>query len=293
MERNKNVDIIRAIAILLIVTYHIFALSQVSLVRGTLYPFLEYSGEYGVTLFFILSGFAIYKSLFKRKDDFKYFTFLKDRLIRILPLYYFSLILFLFFTNENIGMLFSKGNLFNLISHFLLIHGFFLYIEGSISGVAWALTPIFCFYLIAPLLFKAIEKKPKLTLIISIIFSCVIKFICYNWLVNSGKPAVYEYFSMYRRSIFGLIDEFVIGMFLAKYISLPKDNKKIILNIILVILSIVGLYFWIYVDRFQVNIITENTGRVSNCFVGYIWYTVLSLILAVGIYGFSRNKNQS
>ena len=122
MERNKNVDIIRAIAILLIVVYHIFALSHVPLFKGKLSPFIEYGGEYGVTLFFILSGFAIYKSLFRRKENFNYKSFIVDRLKRILPEYYISIIILLCLAG---GIVLLFTNKFDLFSHFFILHGFY------------------------------------------------------------------------------------------------------------------------------------------------------------------------
>lgn len=287
MERNRNIDILRALSILLIVVYHIYALSGVPLIRGKFGDFIEYGGEYGVVLFFILSGFSIYKSLYKRKDNFKYTNFIKDRLIRILPQYYISLLILLLFST-NVILLFSKDGNYNIITHILLIHGFFPSYQGSISGVCWALTPIFCFYLLAPFIFNIIEKKPKITLIISIIISCLFKALSYNFFAS--KSSGFIIYFIWGRSIFGAIDEFILGMFLAKYIKVPKDNKKIILNVVYILLSIILLYFWIYVDKNNVNIIFENTNRMSNCFEGYIWYTVLSIILAIGIYGFSQIK---
>lgn len=289
MERNKNIDIVRALAILLILVYHIYALSHVPLMKGNLNSFIEYGGEYGVVVFFMLSGFSIYKSLSRRKDNFNYGTFIKDRLKRILPQYYISLLILLFYTGNSI-LLFSSSSNCNLFSHLFLLHGFYPTAQGAISGVAWTLTPFLCFYLISPLLYKAIEEKPKLMLVFSIIFSCAFKFVIYNVFEYSVNPQGFGMYFIFGKSIFGVIDEFVIGMFLAKYINSPKDNKKIVLNIILVILSLVGLYFWIYVEKNGIRIITENTNRFSNCFEAYIWYSVLSIILAVGIYGFSQIK---
>lgn len=287
MERNKNIDLIRALAILLIVVYHIYALSHVQLFRGKLSPLIEYGGEYGVTIFFMLSGFAIYKSLSRRKDNFNYGIFIKDRLKRILPQYYISLIVFMCFSNS-IVLLFT--NKFDLFSHLFMIHGFFPSVQGSISGAAWTLTPIFCFYLVAPVLYNLIEKRPKTTLFFSIIISCIFKYVIYSLFSISANEIPFVVYFTFGRSILGVIDEFVIGMFLAKYIKNPNDNKKIILNILLIIISLIGLYFWIIVDRQKIPIITQNTNRFSNCFEAYIWYSVLSVILSVGIFGFSQIK---
>ena len=291
LERNKNIDIVRALAILIILVYHIFAITNVKLVDNNLRYFVQYGGEYGVTIFFIISGFSIYKSLFRRKDNFKYGTFIKERLKRILPQYYISLIILMVFTGSTV-VLFSKEQIWNLLSHLFLVHGFFYKYQGSISGVAWTLTPIFCFYLFAPLLFKCLEKKPKLTVCLSIFVSCIVKAIIFNFLVkaNTQDPGIYFWLG---RIFFCEIDEFVIGMFLAKYITTPTDNKdkkKLAVNIGLMLVSLVMLYLWIFVDKNKVSIITTNNTRLSNCFEAYIWYSVLTIILSLGIYGFSQIK---
>ena len=288
-ERNRNIDIIRALAILIILVYHIFAITNVKLVNGNLRYFVQYGGEYGVTVFFIISGFSIYKSLSRRKDNFKYGTFIKDRLKRILPQYYISLIILILFTGSTV-VLFSKEQIWNLLSHVFLAHGFFYSHQGSISGVAWTLTPIFCFYLFAPLLFKCLEKKPKLTVCLSILVSCIIKAIIFNFLAITNTQDAGIYFWL-GRIFFCEIDEFVIGMFLAKSITTPennKDKKKLVINILLILVSVVMLYLWIFVDKNKVGIITANTTRLSNCFEAYIWYSVLTIILSLGIYGFSQ-----
>ena len=288
-ERNRNIDIVRALAILIILVYHIFAITNVKIVDNNLRYFVQYGGEYGVTVFFIISGFSIYKSLSRRKDNFKYGKFIKDRLKRILPQYYISLIILILFTGSSV-VLFSKEQFPNLLSHIALIHGFFYKYQGSISGVAWTLTPIFCFYIFAPLLFKCLEKRPKLTVICSFIISCIIKAIIFNFVARINAQDASKYFWL-GRIFFCEIDEFVIGMFLAKYITTPennKDKKKLAINIGLMIASIVLLYFWIFVDKNKVSIITANTTRLSNCFEAYIWYSVLTIVLSLGIYGFSQ-----
>ena len=291
MERNRNIDIVRALSILLIVVYHIYAITNVKLINNNFKLFLQYGGEYGVTVFFMISGFSIYKSLVRRKDNFKYKTFIKDRLKRILPQYYISLIILIIFTGGTV-VLFSKAQLLNLLSHIFVMHEFFYKYQGAISEVAWTLTPIFCFYLFAPLLFKCLEKKPKSTVILSVLVTCIIKAIIFNFLAMANTQDAGKYFWL-GRIFFCEIDEFVIGMFLAKYITMPSDNKdkkKLATNIGLMIVSIIMLYFWIFVDKYKVSIITVNTTRLSNCFEAYIWYSVLTLILSLGIYGFSQIK---
>lgn len=64
MKRIKNIDLLRAGAILYIMLYHCYVLSgQPWQAHTALHVFLSFGGEIGVTLFFLLSGYGIYLSL--------------------------------------------------------------------------------------------------------------------------------------------------------------------------------------------------------------------------------------
>lgn len=64
MKRIKNIDLLRAGAILYIMLYHCYTLSGKPWHAHTaIHTFLSFGGEVGVTLFFLLSGYGIYLSL--------------------------------------------------------------------------------------------------------------------------------------------------------------------------------------------------------------------------------------
>ena len=52
--------------------------------------------HYGVDLFFLLSGFLIFRIV--AKPGFTYLTFIKNRIIRIYPAFLFSLAIYIYFT---------------------------------------------------------------------------------------------------------------------------------------------------------------------------------------------------
>ena len=64
MKRIKNIDLLRAGAILYIMLYHCYVLSgQPWQAHTAIHTILTLGGEVGVTLFFLLSGYGIYLSL--------------------------------------------------------------------------------------------------------------------------------------------------------------------------------------------------------------------------------------
>lgn len=59
MQKNQNVNIIRAIACMLVLIYHCWALcGSVTIRIPFLREYIMYGGTIGVTAFFVLSGFG-------------------------------------------------------------------------------------------------------------------------------------------------------------------------------------------------------------------------------------------
>ena len=70
MKRIKNIDLLRAGAILYIMLYHCYVLSgQPWQAHTAIHTILTLGGEVGVTLFFLLSGYGIiFPSLLRKKE---------------------------------------------------------------------------------------------------------------------------------------------------------------------------------------------------------------------------------
>ena len=217
MKRNLNIDIVRAIAILMVLVYHIYAITGITVHNKILNSFLIYGGIVGVALFLILSGYGIYCSLKyqqNKKEKFEYSKYIQKRFLRIAPQYYISLIVLLLFTGNAVYL--SKDHIITLVSHIFFFHNLFYTIAGAISGVCWTLALIFQFYLIAPFLFKLMEKKPKLTLVSSFILSIFFKIFIFHFLIApSNNTNEFLYFN-YGNQILTAIHFFVLGMFIAK-----------------------------------------------------------------------------
>lgn len=95
MKHNKNIDVLRALALLQILLYHAWAVSGTpDFLPAIFAPGLQLSGEIGVTVFFALSGFGIYCSISSdyEKGTFRYKEYLAKRGRRILPPYYFCIV---------------------------------------------------------------------------------------------------------------------------------------------------------------------------------------------------------
>ncbi len=100
LKRIPELDGLRGIAILLVLFYHFFWFpSPGGNWKGLSYGLWRFAqvGWTGVNIFFVLSGFLITRILISKKNDTSYFySFYKRRVLRILPLYFVTL-LFIYF----------------------------------------------------------------------------------------------------------------------------------------------------------------------------------------------------
>lgn len=82
MNRLESIQHLRGIAALLVVFIHFPT------------PLARFCGSIGVDIFFLISGFIIYTSIFHGNYAERPLVFLKKRLLRIVPLYYAVILIF-------------------------------------------------------------------------------------------------------------------------------------------------------------------------------------------------------
>ncbi len=155
----QELDGIRGIAALAVLCHHLFFTS----INWRIWPWparwageVSHSGQYGVDLFFVLSGFLITSLLFRERDGPYYFhNFYWKRALRILPLYFIFLTALVIFDHSAIRyallcavFLANFARLFNL----------------SPDGPYWTLAIEEQFYLLWPRIIRrrTVESVSKL-----------------------------------------------------------------------------------------------------------------------------------
>ena len=270
MERKRNVDGMRAVALLLVLFYHCWVLmgsAPINLpVASVLIPL---GGEVGVTTFFVLSGFGIAFSLRTQEDKGKLAIghFLRKRAKKILPQYYFSIIIALLFTEAAIYL--DKQHMSNIFAHVLLVHNFSVKCHGAINGVLWTMGLTFQFYLIAIPLYYVLKKSNFTGIFGSIFITVLCKYIIYQ-IVYSFH--VEQYIFIYSRQLISCLDNFVIGM----GIALCYKQKKLKTSWKAVIGIIVGAFFLYIICRWGLN-----GGVYVNNYSGYIWHSILAICIGI------------
>ncbi len=233
MKNNKRIfylDLIRAIATITIVLTHYNALFIYNVpntygIVGSTHIFKTYIGDFGVSLFLILSGASLMVSV---KDNFSIKEYYKKRFKKIFPIFWFVWILLFLYgivvNGSSVNSLMSVSR-FNIIYTLLGIDGYVsvfglptFYIIGE-----WFLGFIIIFYLIFPLLYKCMNKFPKLFAISTIFVYFVSVYLLRNYMYSNIL-------------ICTRILELVFGMYFGKYIK-NVEKKYVILCIILLILN--------------------------------------------------------
>lgn len=272
-ERNINIDILRALSILLIVVYHIYASTNIEIHIPIIRSIIQYGGEIGVTTFLILSGFSIQLSLNKTSGKIPYKDFIKNRFRRLAPEYYFCIVTSLFLMGGAVYL--SKDHIKDILTHVFFIHNIFISTHGSINGVLWTLGVIFQFYLIAKIIYKLLEKNSIVTLIASMLITIGSKILIFRFLYNTGSPSIYLF--IYGRQLITALDNFVMGMFLCK----AYQNQDRILGKSKYIYGILGCAIFVIAMG-----IPSKYPIYSNSLVGYTYHTLLAISITFLFYSF-------
>ncbi len=163
------IDIARALAIALIVGFHVAY--EFSLDNG-----IRWVGFLGASLFFIISGFML------AKHDPGMVSFDKGwfvrRYIKIASLYYPAIIVLVILFGAQI----YDNGLWDIIAHFLFINGIWPALTYSIISPAWFIIPLFFYYIFYPYI-NRFTKNYSLFLPLAVIATLAARMI-YGGLVN-------------------------------------------------------------------------------------------------------------
>ena len=196
-------DGLRGLAILLVVVYHNFG-------------FIDYFffGWLGVDLFFVLSGFLITDILVRTVGEKRFLrNFYLRRVLRIFPLYYLALAIFLLvIPNTTIPL-----DLDYYTEHQVWLWTYmqnWLYIfnnpgQTTTLNHLWSLAVEEQFYLLWPLVILAVRKPQYLLILISFLLVAVLGLRLWIW---SNQVTDLAYFNLYT---FSRIDGICIGCMVA------------------------------------------------------------------------------
>lgn len=281
-------DGIRAVAILIIVWYHIWQQSWLMPIAGPInLDWLVRNGCILVDLMIFLSGFCLFlpyaRAMVFGENERRPGEFYVKRVARIAPSYYLSLVFVLFMFAIPLG---EYGNNFSfmgkdIFTHLTFTHNLFSDTLGAtnLNGVLWTLGLEVQFYLIFPLLAKACKKHPIVTYVamtgIGLGSSLVISRHFEVW--DSGLCVNHPltFFSVYANGMLGA------WLFMCYVKKRPKKTFfEGVLGTVVAILSLVAFYAMCRYrsastmdTRWQV----DNRYLLSLVFLFFVLGTIVSL----------------
>ncbi|MEI6489531.1 MAG: acyltransferase [Bacteroidota bacterium] len=263
-ENTGKIDVInglRGIAIVAVLYQHTIFSHYSKLL---IHPYIVGNGWLGVNLFFILSGFVLYKPYFLQYRNFSssadVLEFYKHRYLRIYPLFVFVCIISSIFLTKisprTIRILFETLSTFSMVDS----KQFF----PDLNPVYWSLLLEIWFSIFFPLIFFSFSKYGfKRTTIFVFIVSFLFRF----------AGGFYTGFSAYninplKDCVFARIDDFVLGMLICKFFY-EKNKVFAINNVLLIVFSIVfiiaGCLVWDEVNN--LGVFKEVMMAISNNFI--------------------------
>jgi peptidoglycan/LPS O-acetylase OafA/YrhL len=219
------VDALRAFAALSVVIYHFIAHWDWTAFpeSGPLAWFR--SGWMAVDIFFVISGFVIGLSAFARLQAqgprFRA-GFMRSRLARIVPLHVVTLAAYIALVEPS---LVQKADFWpDLAAHLLFVHNWSFDWHGAINGPNWSLAAEMQFYvlmmLIAPWLAKA---RPWKIALLSVAVAWTWRWGSFAILIPGPLDKPY----MAQTQLPGMLDEFAIGLLLARFVRADAGRRWI------------------------------------------------------------------
>jgi len=281
MKRIFGLDLLRSIAILLVLSAHIAPFFKNNKI---VFNWLYHAGLYGVEIFFVLTGYLVGKiivnSFFPNATLGKSIKFYTKRLLRIIPLYY-SVLIFTVLASY----LFYKDKSLHLF-HFLFVQNFSTQ-EIAFFPVSWTISVQFWFYLTLPLLFILLSKIKKIKNVLLVLIGLIILInfvkIAFTYLQNP----TFDYGT--RKNIFFRQDSLLIGSVFAfmkikyKKIFYFFTLKKIFFVTIFTLL----IYYFVYI-YFMIN---QNISFFDkSIFYRTIGWPILSIMLTIILINFESSN---
>lgn len=227
---DKRIDVIpgiRVLAIFLIAWFHFWQQSWLCpyIVIGGKFIDLTYipaSGYLWVDMFILLSAFQLalpyIHKIFNNEEFQNPLEFYGRRAKRIMPSYYFSVLVCLIIALSLNEFYSTKMMITDLLTHLTFTHTFidYTYMWTNLNVVLWTVAILVQFYLLFPLIIRGIRKFPVLVFTLMMVIGVVFRA---NYVNNAASP------SMTVNQLLAFFDVLAIGIF-AAYLAVAI-NKKI------------------------------------------------------------------
>jgi peptidoglycan/LPS O-acetylase OafA/YrhL len=229
LNRIKELDGLRGVAVVLVMALHIFKRAAYFTEHPVLETFTKITtvGWVGVDIFFTLSGFLITSILLKSKTEEHYFrNFYVRRALRIFPLYYAAIAFVLLFAPkvepEFTAQLKTALPIMLLYQQnwALLFKGFYI---TQYLGITWSLAIEEQFYFIWPFVVYKLNREQLVKASIGyIIVSMTARILGTLFWPNLAQASTFFYYTSFAR-----FEEMLFGGLLAVFLTYEGSHEKV------------------------------------------------------------------
>jgi peptidoglycan/LPS O-acetylase OafA/YrhL len=234
----NKLDSLRFIAFFLVIWQHAFSNSFKNIsenyIIATIIQKITVTGEIGVHIFFVISGFLITYLMLqeeKSKGRFNIGYFYLRRFFRIWPLYYLIMILGVFVLPNLYNTLSFNGD---VIKNLFFLNNFDMVNTNSNVGIAWSVAIEEQFYLFWPLFFLLFKNKNLLCSLSITLFMLSTLFVLKN-----PSEAYFHTFGNIRFLMMGCVGAILYSKYEEKARKLPILRPQMIYYAIVAILFFV------------------------------------------------------
>ncbi|MFD0676200.1 MULTISPECIES: acyltransferase family protein [unclassified Paenibacillus] len=232
-------DHLRAFAAFLIIMYHsshrytnIFANSEGWIIASNPVTAMIFEGHTAVALFMVLSGFIFTYGMYDK--EIKYLSFIRNRLLRIYPLFVFLLFISIYIYKDNASFL----SVIQILFQFQDIHHPFN--QGVFTQVFWAISVEFQFYLVFPFLLVFLQKYGVKYIVYVILLMVVFRL---SIVLLNVETSIRD---LSYWTIIGRFDQFLIGMISAVLFIKSNNKKKLWFYLLMLSIFILGITIWVF-----------------------------------------------
>jgi len=226
MKKNQLVgfDAVRGIAALLVFLFHFLTLNKLSALTagGVDLTQVAQAGHIGLDIFFVLSGFLIFRSIYFNGVNWRYF---QRRFVRIAPIYYFSLAFCVVFFGPKLGL--DAVGLRNILSHVFFLQSFDPGTYYGINPVLWSLSIEMIFYAFLPLFFFCTRRNAR-WIVVGCLAMLAVTYWYRGWIMQFYGEWTIDQRVIGTENFIGRLDQFAFGI-LASFatISVQQPGKAL------------------------------------------------------------------
>jgi peptidoglycan/LPS O-acetylase OafA/YrhL len=270
MQPNNRLDallVLRGFACLLVVVHHCNAPRNSIIYQGYDLSWLIFShGWVGVWIFFVLSGYLMGKAFYGERysaDVRGVMKFWRNRVLRIVPLYYFAILILTLLVYPNWLKIENWGYLLRL---FTFTYEFSITSQPGMNFnvVFWSLSTEVQFYILVPFVFSVFKQKllrtSQIYLMTMIIFASILCVRFFIWIsLQKEINEQFDYVTKYWYTpLITNLDLFLSGFLINVFIQDKKLNcfstiasKKKLAIIFMIILYLFASYHLYHQELFN------------------------------------------